>query len=221
MAVSLIQRRMAPLRGWHPFGPMGTPPARESLPEEYDQEGVVLVGGKLHRSFSWPGFAPFCPDSDPDSSSPAEQEQEGPAAEAQRVVTTYMVLKLERCLSRNGFAKTLDRLGFRGLYDYIYLPLVLGSGKNQGYAFVNFLDEKAAQFFERSLADPGTRRAHGVKWRAVPADVQGSRANHGVARSEKVSRIRKCAAKPLVIPQGARGAPADAGFEGGQPRPVF
>mmetsp|Transcript_27071 Transcript_27071/g.85667 ORF Transcript_27071/g.85667 Transcript_27071/m.85667 type:complete len:261 (+) Transcript_27071:48-830(+) len=64
MAISFLEQRIGSLEernsDWFPFGlvsPSHLPPSMELLAEEYGEDGVARMGGKLRRSHSWAGFA--------------------------------------------------------------------------------------------------------------------------------------------------------------------
>jgi len=118
--------------------------------------------------------------------------------------TTLMVQNLARGLSRKAFMDLLDSRGFAGLYDFVHIPGIFGTGKNKGFAFVNFIDEQAAITFTRRFAPP--RAAETSKavpgqagWRVVPAAVQGLEANTKKASSRKMRRVRDGSHRPLFL----------------------
>lgn len=41
--------------------------------------------------------------------------------------------------------KTIDQIGLKGKYNFFYLPRAGNNGSNLGYAFINFVDEPAAE----------------------------------------------------------------------------
>jgi hypothetical protein len=67
-------------------------------------------------------------------------------------VTTLMLKNIPNNCSREQFLDLLDTHGFRGLYDFVYLPLDFNRGAlkgrrcfNKGYAFVNIMSVEKAQ----------------------------------------------------------------------------
>merc|ERR1712232_761233 len=47
----------------------------------------------------------------------------------------------------------LDKSGFVGAYDFIYLPHSFDTQKNYGYSFINFIDGDVAERFLTEFAD--------------------------------------------------------------------
>jgi len=80
--------------------------------------------------------------------------------------TTVMMRHLPNNLTRNMLLEILDENGFSGRYDFLYLPFDFGRKSNLGYAFVNFVSERAARSFWRAFdgfsAWPGSRNSRKV-----------------------------------------------------------
>lgn len=228
MAISLLEQRLACLSerssAFRPFGPMGLPPSFEDFEEEYMPNGVALVGKSFRRSHSWAGYASRLsqrqaggiPKTLPTKEvmSKAKTLGAGLQEEAAEVtaagpddqghITTLVVKKLPRNLTRHAFTAELDALNFAGQYDYVHLPKTFGTGKNQGFAFVNFTSAEAAESFAALFAESsgGLPRSHGAGWRVGPAEIQGFEANARLAQSGKKMRIRSKASRPLLLQAG-------------------
>lgn len=54
--------------------------------------------------------------------------------------TTVMLRNLPNNYTREMFLEMLDSEGFRGSYDFVYLPCDFHRKANLGYAFVNMVD---------------------------------------------------------------------------------
>lgn len=125
----------------------------------------------------------------------AEQLQSpGGQMETSARATTVMVRKIPRNMRRAQLMNRLDQLGFAGHYNIVNLPTVWGTGKNLGFAFINFVTQAAAEGFMSQFSVDNQRG-----WAAQPAKVQGYEANLSTASSAKVSRIRSCRNRPLVL----------------------
>lgn len=63
--------------------------------------------------------------------------------------TTFMLRNIPNKYSRAMLMERLDQLGFKGTFDFLYMPIDFGNRCNVGYAFVNFRNQAAAsQFLE-------------------------------------------------------------------------
>merc|ERR1719163_2475834 len=65
--------------------------------------------------------------------------------------TTVMLKNVPGDLLPENLLPILDNTGFRGTYDYLYLPADAATMRHKGYAFVNFMQASTAQRFMKKL----------------------------------------------------------------------
>ncbi|CAE7386747.1 mei2 [Symbiodinium natans] len=65
--------------------------------------------------------------------------------------TTVMLRNLPNNFSRDMLLSMLDKRGFAGRYDFLYLPFDFCRNANLGYAFVNMVDAEAADALWKAL----------------------------------------------------------------------
>merc|ERR1719305_1005490 len=66
-------------------------------------------------------------------------------AEPVEEITTLMVRGIPCSFSQDTLMKIMDNAGLKGKYNFFYLPRAGNNGSNLGYAFINFVDEPAAE----------------------------------------------------------------------------
>ena len=69
--------------------------------------------------------------------------------------TTFMIKNIPNQITKKALMRMIDTK-FRGSYDFLYLPIDSKSRLNVSYAFINFINLKAALDFYYSY--------HGMKW---------------------------------------------------------
>jgi RNA recognition motif-containing protein len=107
---------------------------------------------------------------------PAPIERETSELQGQ---TTVTLMNLPNNAKRAYLLRLLDRAGFRGRYDFVYLPMDFRKDANLGYAYVNFVSPEDAalckEFFD------GFQGWRGFASRKIcqvcPADYQGLQCN--------------------------------------------
>eukprot|EP00930_Biecheleria_cincta_P020256 TRINITY_DN15271_c0_g1_i2.p1 TRINITY_DN15271_c0_g1~~TRINITY_DN15271_c0_g1_i2.p1 ORF type:complete len:270 (+),score=31.84 TRINITY_DN15271_c0_g1_i2:78-812(+) len=61
--------------------------------------------------------------------------------------TTLMIRNVPRSFTRDTLMAVLDRVGFKGKYDFLYLPIHFSSDAGFGYAFVNLVTPSVVPAF--------------------------------------------------------------------------
>jgi len=125
----------------------------------------------------------------------AKTKKEGTA------ITTLMFRNIPNRCSQNELIGELERVGLAGCFDFVYVPLDLGTMSNVGYAFVNFIHPAfAACCMEVLPRHQFSRQWRGGKPVAVsPAHMQGFEANlrHYEKSAVNTSRLRQ--RRPVVL----------------------
>jgi len=120
-------------------------------------------------------------------------------------VVTVMVRQIPRQFTQLIFLKEVNRRGFEGLYDFLYLPFDLKKGINVGYGFLSFIDPKHAQDFRAELDGAFLdrhMRMKGKPLRIHPAKVQGYEANYKHFVQTKTGQKQDPHFSPLFFPPG-------------------
>jgi len=120
----------------------------------------------------------------------------------QKNVTTVMVQNLPRCLQQSIILERLDSCGFANLYDFVYAPVVFGTGRGIGYAFINFVDNHTAQsFITKFHKRPAFFRNAEYRLcvlRVTTARIQGKEANLRKWLTPKMLRVKNPNFRPFL-----------------------
>jgi len=115
--------------------------------------------------------------------------------------TTLMIRNVPNRYSQRELISELKSLGFGGAFDFLYVPLDLGTMSNVGYAFVNFTQSVWAEKCMQVLQNHRFKRHRQAgKVAAVSvAHIQGLEANlkHYEKSAVNTSRLRQ--RRPVVI----------------------
>jgi hypothetical protein len=120
-------------------------------------------------------------------------------------ITTVMVKNIAHICTQQELLDKLDRSGFRGTYDFCYLPRNFATKRNRGYAFINFFKVEVAACFA-ACWHKGRRISTSCRdqpLHVAVAAVQGRDANYRHACSPKMGRIKNTDFRPFVIMQDA------------------
>jgi len=91
---------------------------------------------------------------------------------------TLMVRNLAQDLTQPQLAQHLIDAGYRGLFDFIYMPMNLRAHGNFGYAFVNFKSHTiAVQVMTRMQSDGEADLLSCLRWTSMWSTCQGYSAN--------------------------------------------
>jgi len=115
--------------------------------------------------------------------------------------TTLMIRNVPNRYSQRELINELKSLGFGGTFDFLYVPLDLGTMSNVGYAFVNFTHQVWAEKCMEVLHNHRFKRHRQAgKVAAVSvAHIQGLEANlkHYEKSAVNTSRLRQ--RRPVII----------------------
>jgi len=87
----------------------------------------------------------------PRSTPQVEQTGRTQAAVQDGTMTSLMLRNIPNNLKRGALLELFDALGFRGLYNFVYLPIDFSRNSNVGYCFVNLVDAAVASKFQTTF----------------------------------------------------------------------
>jgi len=115
---------------------------------------------------------------------------------------TLMLRNIPVTFDRMTLMADFDTRGFRGAYDFFYLPIDFQTGNNLGYAFVNLSELKQAQRFRSVYQGLALAADRSKKVCAVAdATTQGRAANVDYYRNSPVMRMED-KYHPIVLRNG-------------------
>lgn len=116
-------------------------------------------------------------------------------------VTTVMIRNIPNRIGQRELVAELEDAGFQGCFDFLYLPLDLGTMSNVGFGFVNFTHPTHALRCMQELPKHHFKRQRktGKAVAVVPAHMQGLEANlrHYEKAAVNTSRLRQ--RRPVVM----------------------
>jgi len=118
-----------------------------------------------------------------------------------QTITTVMIRNLPNRCGQNDLIDALSCVGLAGSFDFLYIPLDLGTNINVGYGFVNFIAPTyAIQCMERlPKHEFQKQRKLGKHVQVLPAHMQGLEANlrHYEKAAVSTSRLRR--RRPVIL----------------------
>jgi hypothetical protein len=113
--------------------------------------------------------------------------------------TTVIMRNIPNRFSQAVLAGVLDKHGFSGVYDLIYVPVDFATGVSFGYAFVNLTSVDEAERFMASF--------NGFKWGGASKKVCGiAMCNDNESPSERVERYRNLPVMHSSVPDSFKPA---------------
>ena len=120
------------------------------------------------------------------------------------MVTTLMVANLPIFATQQELLKEINRSGFAGEYDFVYLPRDFEDGSGKGYAFINFKSPETAASFAimwHCSKRLGAEDQAGdvLRLKVSEAILQGLQANLSKWTSARLTRVRNPEFLPFVL----------------------
>lgn len=142
------------------------------------------------------------------------QQEAVESCAASKPVTTMMLRNIPHKYTQEALVLEIDETGFRGMYDFLYLPMDVQKRSNLGYAFVNFRLPQDAANFGRSFHDHRFRRFSNRKTGTVcVASLQGLDLNILSLNSRFVSQMRASPHLPVILAGPLKGHQQRIPFE--------
>lgn len=121
-------------------------------------------------------------------------------------VVTVMVRQIPWHWTQLMFVRAVLQRGFKGLFDFIYLPVDIKKGTNVGYGFINFIDPAHAIAFRKAFNHTfleARSRPQKDPLCVHPASVQGYEANRQHFSKTKTGHKTNPQFSPLYFPGGS------------------
>ena len=123
-------------------------------------------------------------------------------------ITTYMIRNIPTRFTSVTFVRLLEDYGFGDTFNFFYLPMDFRSGKNMGYAFINFYDPEVgvrfvSKFHSRRLPVSTSKKVIEIS----PSRRQGLIDNIALFRtSDLLNSVSLPHYKPLIATEQTGGA---------------
>jgi RNA recognition motif 2/RNA recognition motif. (a.k.a. RRM, RBD, or RNP domain) len=158
------------------------------------EEADEIVERPRKRSLSCPSFSTY------DDVSTTNEEEEATPSISDQFWTTIMLRHIPNKYSQPCLLRAIDQKGFKGAYDFFYLPADFRNAANVGYAFINLRSHEIALAFIDAFTGyrlPALRSSKvcDVSW----ARIQGIDANVAHYRNNPVNSLSDPLFRPLVF----------------------
>lgn len=114
-------------------------------------------------------------------------EMDSPRKVKKPRTTTFMIRNIPNKYTRGMLRREMSQTGFAKTYDFLYLPIDFATGRNFGYAFINFWRVNVASMFVETFQyRPFLYERSSKVALVVPAKIQGKKANAGMFLNNSV-----------------------------------
>jgi len=114
-----------------------------------------------------------------------------------------MVRNIPTRFVASSFLAIVEQSGFNDSIDYFYLPMDFKTGKNVGYAFINFTSPHSASLFRSQFSGKCLHSSTSRKQvEIIPSRLQGLKANVDMFRDSKLVASCLPQYRPLVAVDG-------------------
>lgn len=118
--------------------------------------------------------------------------------------TTAMLRNIPNKYKQSELLAEIDEEGFRGQYDFLYLPMDVQNKANVGYAFINFLEVSDRERFCSHYTDRQFVKYVSKKIAAcAPAHVNGLEKNVRQLSKKAVAQFKDPEYQPIVFRNGS------------------
>lgn len=123
------------------------------------------------------------------------------AAARPQEITTLMVQNLPRLCVPAGLAAELDRSGFAGSFDFVYVPTMFKAVHGKSFGFVNFVSPEVAKAFKRQWGKTWRFEAIDQRTRVnvVDARIQGLQKNMAKWGEHALVCVKNPDFRPLML----------------------
>jgi len=185
--------------------PMPTPP---QLQEIESAEGfLVAVLKQLAAKHTLSSWQPECEQAIQDLTSRSQRDLKtqkacelAAAGHGLSGYATVMIQQVPFKYTQSNLIREINGDGFKGTYDFFYLPANARNQGNRGFGFINFLSaELAEKFYARYHAQKLQNHEARMPIAVIPADVQGFEESVECFFSSWQLRKRKCQSMPVFL----------------------